>query len=310
MTFLRALPVALAFAISTALPASATDFFKPANRSKATTPAPDYLYSTIPVSLNAEALAAMAPGDSADLALPNGKTYRAILIRTETHANGDLSWIGRLEGQGADMAVIATMGANGSYAEIQTPDGTFGVVPGGAHDWLFDSALSQLHQARPAGQTDARIPPISTGPVPKADPVCADITSKPGPQTTIDVLAVLAPDFVSAHGATNVETRLNSLLTNINNYYNNSNIAMTLRRVATINVSYGDANTIDDSTALDAITNGTAPFANIAALRNYYGADMVCSCAARRAVAASPAWPGWAATTLLPSPGASTSCIR
>lgn len=275
MSDLRALPLSLALALAAATPAGATDFFKPARLSKATTPAPEYLYSTLPVTLNAEALSAMAPGDAADLALPNGKTYRVVLTRTESHANGDLSWIGRLEGFGPEMAVIATMGANGSYAEIQTPDGPYGVVPGGAHDWLFDVSLSQLHQARPAGQTDALVPPLELGPVPKADPVCADITSKPGPQTTIDVMAVLAPDFVSAHGAANVETRLNSIVTNINNYYNNSNIAMTLRRVATVNVNYGSATSIDDSTALNAITNGAAPFANIAALRNYYGADMV-----------------------------------
>lgn len=266
----------LAAILAIALPAFGADFFKSAIRSKATILPPENLVGTVAVHLDAEALSSMVPGDFIDLALPNGKSWAVTFDRSEMHANGDLSWFGHLRDTNPDFTVSATMGANGSYATILTPDGEFGVVPGGANDWVFDVGMSMLFLDRPAGETDARIPPLPLGPRAKAaDPVCADITSKPTTQTTIDVLVVTAPDFVAAHGAANVETRLNTLFSNINNYYTNSNIAITLRRVARVDVSYGWASSVNDGTALDDITNGLGPFGNIDALRTFYGADMV-----------------------------------
>jgi hypothetical protein len=55
----------------------------------------------------------------------------------------------------------------------------------------------------------------------------------------------------------------------------NSKIAITLRRVATVNVGYADSATTPNNTALDNITAGTGAFANFPLLRSLYGADMV-----------------------------------
>ena len=272
----------LAAVLAIALPASGADFFKPATLSKASVLPPENLVGTVPVQLNSDALSTMAPGDVIDMALPNGKSWAIAFDRSELHANGDLSWFGHLRDLNADYTVSATLGASGSYASILTPDGEFRVMPGGANDWLFDADQSLLYVNRPAGTTDAMVPALSLGPRAKVDPVCADITSKPTTQTTIDVLIVTAPDFISAIGAANVETRLNTLFSSINGYYSASNIAITLRRVARVDVSYSPpgsgapgSGTIDDGTALNDLTNGLGPFVNIAALRTFYGADMV-----------------------------------
>lgn len=256
--------------------------FKLASK-KSAKPAPDYLVGTVGVELFVTELSAMKAGDKARMTLPNGIGYDVVLDRLERHDNGDFSWIGHMLGQEKNMPVIVTMGASGSYATIDTPEGRFGIIPGEGHDWLFDAQMSAMWHDRPAGQTDAMIPELPAG-MPKADPVCDPVNAvTPTPQTTIDVLFVIAPDFVSAHGAANVNTRLNSLVTQMNTYYTNSNIAITLRRIATINVNYGPAfGGPDGSTALNAITppsgNPTAaaaPFQYIETLRRFYGADMV-----------------------------------
>jgi hypothetical protein len=181
-----------------------------------------------------------------------------------------------------------TIGSNGTYATFTLPDGNWGVVPGESNDWLFDADMSELHVDR-SEATDARIPPELLDSVrPKAEPVCPAITTIPSPQATVDLLVALAPDFVSAHGgAANANTRINSLISQINTYYANSKVAITLRRVATINVTYpSSASAPSDCSgpaapdacngrALDNITNGQGAFANFPLLRTLYGADMV-----------------------------------
>jgi hypothetical protein len=279
--------------------AYALDLFRPATVAKNLVAPPDRFVGTLPVEFDAAALGAMSVGETASFALPNGHSYEAILDRIDHHDNGDISWVGHLVGASNDQLVMVTMGANGTYGTFTLPDGNWGVIPGTGHDWLFDADVSQLFVDRTA-ITDARIPPQSILPRSKSDAICPSAPSAtlPTPQTNIDVLFVMAPDFVSAHGgAANASTRINDLITSINTYYTNSKIAITLRRAGSYQVNYASAASQDsincnvspvpdacDDKALDNVsgtdengvyTGQVGVFANVPLLRNLYAADMV-----------------------------------
>ncbi len=255
--------------------------FKLASK-KSAKPAPDYLVGTVGVEVFVEELAAMSAGQKARMTLPNGVGYDLVMERVVRHPEGDVSWVGHVEGHARNMPVVVTMGAEGTYGSMETPDGRFGIIPGAGHDWLFDASMSTMWHDRPAGETDAKVPRLPRDFAKAAgDPVCPDITALPGFQTTIDVLFVMAPDFVTGHGGqAGASTRLNSLVAQTNTYYANSNIATTLRRVAAINVNYGPAfGGPSGSVALNEMSPAepeyAAPFLYVETIRRLYGADMV-----------------------------------
>jgi hypothetical protein len=291
MKALRSIVLALAAAapLAFASPAHALELFTRVPVSKAARPAPENLVGSTAIEFNPSELGAMKPGETAWIDMPNGRRYEITLDRLDQHDNGDLSWVGHVAGESADQLVVVTMGSAGTYATFTLPDGNWGAVPGDANDWLFDADVSDLYIDR-SEATDARIPQELVNAIrPKADPSCPAVSTTPTPQTTIDVLAVVAPDFVSVHGgAANAEARINNLLSSINTYYANSKVAITLRRVATINVDYPSAASQDsqscsgdpepeacDGGALDRITASQGAFANVPLLRSLYGADMV-----------------------------------
>lgn len=240
---------------------------------------PAHLVSPLPVRVDAAALAATPVDGLIEAPLPDGRVARVRLSRLERHANGDISWFGKVEDPvRGDLAAVGTTGEAGTWAEIETPEATWGVVPSQeGHDWLFDRTASQGLLPLPQRADDFRVPPVREyGPVAKT--VCPAVALKPVPQTTIDVLAVITPDFVATHGGpAGAETRLNNLFATMNAYHAASNVAITYRRVATMSAAYQAASTAgdDDAVALSAITNGTGPFAQVGAIRNFFGADMV-----------------------------------
>jgi hypothetical protein len=233
------------------------------------------------VRFNARAVHAAGTG-AVTLALPDGQNYALTFDRFEQHTPQIASWQGYLAEHGRDYTVHATTGPTGTYGHLRLPDGEFMIVPGDGHDWLVDASSLKVRPPKP-GTTDQRIPPFdAAGRVrAKADPVCADVPSMPTPNVTVDVLFVLAPDFVAIHGGTaGAQTRLNNLVSAVNAYYRDSNVAITLRMVGSMNVDYPAPDSVDDGTALDAISEGTrgvgiAPFVGVAAQRNAVGADIV-----------------------------------
>jgi hypothetical protein len=258
--------------------ASAAPLFKPVAAPKAGT-VPAMMVSALPVQVDREAVEGTGVGNLLEAALPNGHRVSILLERLETHENGDLTWIGRVvDPRREDLRAIGTIGKTGSWAEIETADGAWGVVPSQAgHDWLFNKTLAQELLPLPQRENDGLIPP-RTEPRLAAKATCGPVTSMPSPQATIDLMAVITPDFVSTHGGiAGADTRLNNLVANMNAYNAASNVAITYRRVATLQASYQAASTAgdSDSTALSAITNGTGSFANVAGIRSFFGADMV-----------------------------------
>lgn len=245
--------------------------------------APELLAAPASILVDAAALAALAEGGILEATLPNGLRLEVRVDRITRHDNGDLSWEGEVVDARGGLRAVGTTGAAGTYAEIETSEGTWGIVPSHAgHDWLFDKTASQMNLPLPARADDFIKPPQEAAFRAKA--VCPAVSSMPSTRVTIDVLAVITPDFVSAHGgAAGAETRLNNIFTSMNAYNTASNIAITYRRVGTMSVNYQAASTSndDDAVALHAITSPAqyptpnGAFDNVAAIRNFYGADMV-----------------------------------
>ena len=274
----RGLAALVAAAACASVTATAAPLFKPVLAAKSGK-APAMMISALPVQVDREAVEGTGVGNILEAALPNGQRVEILLDRLETHDNGDLSWSGRVvDRRREDLRATGTIGTTGSWADIETADGAWGVVPSQAgHDWLFDKTRAQELLPLPQRENDGLVPP-RTEPRFGAKATCGPITSMPAPQATIDVMAVITPDFVSTHGGlAGADTRLNNLFANMNAYFAASNVAITYRRVATLQATYQAANLAgdSDSTALSAITNGTGTFANVAAIRSFYGADMV-----------------------------------
>jgi hypothetical protein len=271
--------VAIAAAAFAVLPALGAGLFTILPQPKAGGGPPQLLVAPVPVRMDSGAIAAAQPGSTFDTALPDGRVVTIRIDRLERHDNGDISWIGRVVDPARDdLTAIGTTGRAGTYAQIETAQGTLGIVPSGQdYDWLYDKSATDRNLPQGRRLDDAVLPPPHA-PVATAKATCPTIAGMPTPQVTVDVLAVLAPDFVSIHGgAAAAETRLNNIFASINAYNVASNVAITYRRVATMGAAYQAASTggDDDAVALDAITSGAGSFANVAAIRNFYGADMV-----------------------------------
>jgi hypothetical protein len=266
--------LALLLSVAVGLPAGAAGLLKRVAVPKSSPP--QELAGTMPVALDVEALVAAGPGGQLDFVLPSGRLYTITMEKVERAADGQLTWTGFAGTR--DYRVYGATGPGGSYARIETPEGSWGLVPGKGFEWLFDVSATQANLPPSNYGNDALEPPahlVNGGrPVPKAsgDPTCPDVASLPTPQTTIDVLFVVTNGFRAIHGS-NYVTRIDFLVNGANSYYTASNIAITLRRAGIVNVTIDE--TIDDSTLLDSVTNGAAPFNNIAAIRKLTGADMV-----------------------------------
>ncbi|HUR20443.1 MAG TPA: DUF4214 domain-containing protein [Vicinamibacterales bacterium] len=238
----------------------------------------ELLYAPTAIHVEAAAIAALGEGGVMDARLPDGRDVKVRIDRIEIHSNGDVSWSGKVLDSARDLDAIGTSGATGTYASLETPEATWGIVPSQTgHDWIFDKTMSELTRVEPPSVDDFRIAPPDYSSA-HAKGTCPAVSSMPASRATIDVLAVITPDFVSRQGgAAGAETRLNYLFNTINTYMANSNVAIAYRRVATINVAYQAATTIndDDGAALDALGGGQGNFANVPALRSFYGADMV-----------------------------------
>jgi hypothetical protein len=82
--------------------------------------------------------------------------------------------------------------------------------------------------------------------------------------------------MVSRYGSTNgATTRIATLVQHTNSAYTNSEVAITLNLVHTVQVSHPDSGS-NDGTRLNGLTNGTGTgLSNLASLRNTHGADIV-----------------------------------
>jgi hypothetical protein len=235
------------------------------------------------IDLPSARLKAMKKGERIALSLPDGQ-FSAVHDNRFEHDNGDVTWVGRLDGQGDDYRVIVTLGQAGAIGRIVTPNGAYNLELEEGAEWLVDIDASGLAhggseddgldggmavgQESPMAGGSARTPSarIST---PRAATSAGTATSAfSGP--TIDLMILYTPGMGAKAG---FDTRLNYIVAVANQGYIDSGINLRLRTVAKRLVNYADANA--NQTALNELTNGQGAFASVPAWRQQYGADLV-----------------------------------
>src|SRR4051812_38575556 len=117
----------------------ADSLFRPATVAKSA--APEALVQPVAVEMDFAALQAAKVGTTLDATLPNGRTVTLSFDFLERQSNGDISWRAQVQdGERTDLRAIGTTGTVGTFAEIHTSDGSWGITPSanGGHEWLFD----------------------------------------------------------------------------------------------------------------------------------------------------------------------------
>lgn len=234
-----------------------------------------------------------------------GPDDRRVALKYERHVehpSGDWSWIGRDE---HGVEGILTFGEQAVFGVVPYGDGdTLRLTTQAGQTWMATtdrSVRSPLQQRIDAGLTgpDFRVPQLSGDDddgisaaalvsAATASAATQAVRAEGAPVraatggTTIDVLLGYTAGFVSMMGgASQAHTRLNHIITVGNQTFANSNVAVNLRLVASVQVSHPD--TGSNQTALEQLTgsngqsNVTVP-ASLQPLRNAretYGADLV-----------------------------------
>lgn len=246
------------------------------------------------------ALNRLPQGSTAQFSLPRGVSYKLVFDHSIDHPSGNVTWIGHLESYGDDYRAVITSGEGGVSGRVLTPEGEFLVETDADGEWLIDPqaagwapAESEIDDALipiPENVIHKRLPGGGSGTEPDDEPSTSEPAKKdplsnqldPGDQAnatadatpaTIDVMILYTPGLASRLGS-GLSARLDQLVALSNQAYRDSGIYITLRLVHKQQVSYSDTTTND--AALNALTNGSDPaLANIASLRNTYGADLV-----------------------------------
>lgn len=231
---------------------------------------------------------------------PDGAILDYKYDRHVEHPSGDWTWIGHLPGRQGEQAII-TFGARAAFGSLAQP----GKIPLrlAVHDGV--SWLVETDPAKVAGIVNAATRPqkpdyfiapkprlgAAAGPRAMADAASvapsstAAVAAAATSTTTVDVVLGYTPGFVTENGGTTsaAVTRLNYLVDVANAAYQNAEINVRARLVATVAVSYSDATSNDstleqltgyDSTA-NTMTTPNAAFDALRAARDQYGADLV-----------------------------------
>ncbi len=238
---------------------------------------------------------------------PDGGRVYATYEKHIIHANGTWSWIGKVQTAAGPQSVVLTFGQGAVFGVVPQPTGyPLRIVTEHGQTRVVQTSAEAMARSPTAlrlrSQPDYLIPPAAirrgsntpslTAPASAAvqDASATRAAARTTAQadgsssaTTVDVMVVYTPGFVSETGSVNAAlTRIQYLVDYTNQAYVNSSVNAQIRLVHTMQVDYPD-NTSNDS-ALDDITgldgNGnTVPIPpslqGVAPARVQYGADLV-----------------------------------
>jgi hypothetical protein len=245
-----------------------------------------------PVQFNAAALANVPLNAEVDVSLPGAGNFRVIHDNTLAGDLGATTFVGYLKDFGDDFRMIVTYSPSGAQGQILTPYGMYLIKTIGRQQWLIDVDGSDLRHVVPAAndglvsRDQAPAAAIAGAAVQAGDAAAAGTSTSSAPtsvaaaagagttKTRIDVLVVYTSGMETQYGGVDqVQTRIQNLTALANQAYIDSGVDISLRLVGVVKVDAPDNSSNIDT--LNAITNGSAPYNNVAWLRNAYGADLV-----------------------------------
>ena len=248
--------------------------------------------ASYPIKFNAAGLANVPINGEFNISLPGAGDFRAVHDNTLAGNLGSTTFVGYLKDYGDDFRMVVTYAPGVAQGQILTPYGIYLIQTIGDQQWLIDTERSGLHHVVPAnsdaaGQREASHASIMAGEpvqeksagsdataVTSAASLVSDSSTTDSGKTQIDVLVMYTPGLETSYGgADQARTRIENLVALANQAYNDSDVAISLRLVAAVKIDAPDYATSLDT--LNAITDGTSPYNNVAQLRRTYGADLV-----------------------------------
>ena len=248
-------------------------------------------YTWYPIAVSEEhALRAVATGQMT-IPSPDGSQVKLRYERHVEHADGNWTWIGRVEGGDQNQEAILTFGEKAVYGSVPQAAGApvLSLQTMGGALWAIVTDPAKVVSPN-KGKNDVMVPPAlalraSLAPaVAEAREMQAAAITAGAPASsanTIDLAIGYTQGFATALGGQSAAvTRLNFLVEVGNQAFVNSLVDGYLRIVSTVQVNYAD-NT-DNELALTQLTghNGSSAVAVSSALvpirtaRDQYGADL------------------------------------
>ena len=243
-----------------------------------------------PVDFNAAALSSVPLNGEVEVSLPGAGSFRVVHDNTLPGDMGATTFVGYLKDFGNDYRMVVTYSPSGAQGQVLTPYGMYLIKTIDSQQWLIDVNGSNLHHVVPRGNDGLgghdRVPgAVSAGEYAQSGIAGATTTTNvtsnavtaaatTSTKTRIDVLVVYTPGMESVYGGVDqVQTRIQYLVALANQAYIDSGVDISLHLVAAIKIDAPDDSSNLDS--LNAITDGSGPYNNVAWSRNAYGADLV-----------------------------------
>ena len=196
-----------------------------------------------------------------------GETVYAIRTRVENHKQGEIIWVGHLEGRATDSVIVTIKGAAFS-GMIQKGEQVFriGGGPGGSSR-LMEVDLRSLPQEDLEGLPDGFGDPGAT-----ADTTSDSVAAENVQQDLLVAYTQAACNY--AGGCSQLEADIATAVADINVAYSESGVAITMNLVGMMFTDYAEPSS--SSTALnDLRTSGDGIMDDVHTERDNLGADLV-----------------------------------
>jgi len=208
------------------------------------------------------------PGVAQEVELPAFADKTVVLaIDKFEERGGTTSYFGHVANDPLSTATIVETG--GHFALNAVVDGkTWQVIfTGDGHE------AREIDRSAYDAHDEPSVPTRTLSATPKADaaPVAAADDG-----STIDVMVLYSPAArAAAGGAAAILNQINLAVATTNQAYANGALVQRVRLVHAEEIPYAEPSTPALDSTLNDITDGVAPFQNVAAMRDQYGADLV-----------------------------------
>jgi hypothetical protein len=91
-------------------------------------------------------------GEQLSLPLPQADAVTVTIESSESHANGDYTWRGHLQGYGNDYPVVTTYGKHSTFSTITTPQGSYTLEVINNQGWIYKNP--SVHELSAPGHED------------------------------------------------------------------------------------------------------------------------------------------------------------
>ncbi len=232
------------------------------------------------LELNYDNWSSTKVGQKVLIELPDESTETLIVDRIEME-KGRRFLSAHIDGQSTDYRMNISESNGQLSGKFLTPRSDLLIEQHSNELWLVDPKMAGLNELD-AQQDDALASPrpfsslgISTGDMSTKMGTTGGAADMSNP-TIIDIMILYTQGMVNRLGVDGTLNRINYLVNAGNQAFFDSHIAIKLRVVHTKLVQYPDTKTIDDTLTDMTYSAGSIPsIADVPALRNQYGADLV-----------------------------------